>query len=99
MFDQDVPTGTLPIEDEDGEFYQSKLEGTKQPELPSFPTSIPPVECTLWATASSCTEEQLKALMDGSAVVENDIVISPKGVEPNSSKRSPLIGLDFPASN
>ncbi|KAM3425486.1 Carboxypeptidase S1-like protein B [Cercospora zeina] len=43
------------------------------PEPPAF-------ECSIFAVAESCTSEQYLALEDGSAVIENGIVIWPKAV-------------------
>jgi carboxypeptidase C (cathepsin A) len=43
--------------------------------LPDVPAPI----CYIWEVAGTCTEEQFGALVDGSAVVEDDIVVSPTG--------------------
>lgn len=41
--------------------------------LPDVPTPV----CNIWAAAEACTDEQLAALVDGSAVIEHDVVVSP----------------------
>jgi hypothetical protein len=38
---------------------------------------VPPPICNIWEAAIACTDEQLAALVDGSAVIEHDIVVSP----------------------
>ncbi|KAG9937676.1 alpha/beta-hydrolase, partial [Aureobasidium melanogenum] len=41
--------------------------------LPDVPTPV----CDIWAAAVACTDEQLAALANGSAVIEHDIVVYP----------------------
>ncbi|KAF2720463.1 putative carboxypeptidase S1 [Polychaeton citri CBS 116435] len=76
MFGKDIATGRkLATGDSCG--YSSKGPsssfGIKQ-KLPP----VPPVECYIY-NGDSCTESQLSALQDGSAVIENFIVVKPDG--------------------
>jgi hypothetical protein len=36
---------------------------------------VPPPICNIWEAAIACTDEQFEALVDGSAVIKDDIVV------------------------
>lgn len=74
MFNKDVPTGKVPT-DGPGSPYQSIT--TPNPHIPhDFPPEAP-MECSIWSAGTTCTENQMMALEKGTAVVEDDVVVSP----------------------
>ncbi|PVH70371.1 hypothetical protein DL98DRAFT_661205 [Cadophora sp. DSE1049] len=73
MKDMDVATGEV-VTGEDCE-YQTKGPGDawgRRNELPESPPGV----CSTWFVFT-CSDEQTAALMDGSAVVVDDVVVSP----------------------
>lgn len=74
MFNKDVPTGEIPT-DGSGPTYQSTT--TPNPHVPhSFPPEVP-MECSIWNVEVTCTPNQQLAMQNGTAVVEDDVVVSP----------------------
>lgn len=45
-----------------------------------LPLESLPLACSTWYILETCTDTQDVALQDGTAIVENDVVISPKGI-------------------
>lgn len=73
MFDQDVATGIVnicenPSYSSQGPASSFHIKG----ELPPSPKN----ECYLWDATVTCTEEQLLALQEGTAVVKDFIVMA-----------------------
>ncbi|RYP65580.1 hypothetical protein DL771_008234 [Monosporascus sp. 5C6A] len=81
VFAQDVATGTISLADSPD--YESQGPASVfdiKNELPAQPDLI----CYVLRTPLhlSCTPEQLEALREGTAVVEDDVVVSPAAVRP-----------------
>ncbi|KAI1252097.1 hypothetical protein MGN70_006669 [Eutypa lata] len=79
VFGQDVATGTICLADTPdygsqgpASVFDVKNEVPSQPDVSCYVLRAP--------MTGSCTVEQLEALQDGTAVVENDVVVSPLGV-------------------
>ena len=73
MFNKDVPTGK--ISNDCDSPYQSVT--TPDPHIPdSFPLELP-IECSIWSISSTCLPNQILVLLDGSAEVENGVIVSP----------------------
>jgi hypothetical protein len=75
MSSLDVATGTVKIYQNDSPVYK-----TIGPKTVRNATVLPPLlemQCYTWAANSTCTVEQPEALADGSAVVQDYVVIEP----------------------
>lgn len=75
MFNKDVPTGEVPTDNPDDPYQSTK---TPNPDIPHEFPSEPPIECSIWDAAVTCTENQMVALGEGTAVVEGGVVVSPE---------------------
>ncbi|KAF7546310.1 hypothetical protein G7Z17_g8535 [Cylindrodendrum hubeiense] len=75
MFGRDVATGQVQVDD--GYSTQGSPTAWCMNAVPSAVESL----CFVYRATDSCTEEQLNALADGSAVVENFAVVKPKGIK------------------
>ena len=71
MFGTDIATG-----EEKAEGYQSQGPMSVRDVKNVLPPS-PPVRCNVWEIPTSCTPNQVAALMNGSAEVVDSIVIDP----------------------
>ncbi|KAK5698232.1 hypothetical protein LTR97_007193 [Elasticomyces elasticus] len=76
LFNKDVATGNSTVNDEYSTSGAASVYSVKN-FLPANSTLTP--VCVLWNVAPSCTEEQFEALMNGTAIMEDYIVISPDG--------------------
>ncbi|KAK5674740.1 hypothetical protein LTS10_012476 [Elasticomyces elasticus] len=76
LFNKDVATGDPTVNDEYSTSGAASVYSVKT-SLPANPTLT--TVCILWNVAPSCTEEQFEALMNGTATIEDYIVISPDG--------------------
>ncbi|KAF4466567.1 carboxypeptidase [Fusarium albosuccineum] len=76
MFGKDVATGETDIDNEYSTEGPSEVWSIKT----KAPKTSPENVCYTYHAFRSCTDEQRRALADGTAVVENFVVISPKGV-------------------
>ncbi|KAF2813710.1 alpha/beta-hydrolase [Mytilinidion resinicola] len=74
MFYKDVSTGHHNIET--GKGYKSKGPASAWGFKDVLPPPPPP-ECSISYASTSCSEDQLAALANGTAVVENNIVVQP----------------------
>jgi hypothetical protein len=76
MFNKDVATGEQDVA-AGGDYSSSGSESSFdiKDELPDSPAS----ECYVWDIPITCTEEEIAALADGTAVVDNYIVTGVKG--------------------
>ncbi|KAI0192839.1 alpha/beta-hydrolase [Astrocystis sublimbata] len=76
MFGRDVATGKVKA----SRCYRSKGPTSSWNITRELP---PPAEniCYLHVAAATCTEEQIKALADGTALIEDFVVVSPKGIK------------------
>ena len=74
MSRKDVATGIVEITTE-GEYATEGPSSSWQIKNEVPPS--PPVLCQLWAVGASCTEGQMEALEDGTAVVEGLVVVEP----------------------
>ncbi|KAG9690797.1 alpha/beta-hydrolase, partial [Aureobasidium melanogenum] len=74
VWDSDVATGTRLLATDGNYSISGPISAWSHFEvLPDVPTPV----CNIWAAAEACTDEQLAALADGTAVIEDDIVVSP----------------------
>lgn len=74
VWDRDVATGTRRLVANGNYMSSGPVSAWSHFEiLPDVPTPV----CDIWAAAVACTDEQLAALANGSAVIEDDIVVSP----------------------
>ena len=77
MANKDVATGQTDITQGEystiGPADSRDVQGTGNSTLP--PSK--PLQCNIWAIPSTCSDAQVSAIMDGSAVVEGIIVTSP----------------------
>ncbi|RYP08427.1 hypothetical protein DL764_001915 [Monosporascus ibericus] len=81
VFAQDVATGTVSLADNPD--YESQGPASVFDIKNELPAQPDPLCYVLRAPLQlSCTPEQLEALRDGTAVVEDDVVISPAAVRP-----------------
>lgn len=95
IFGRDIATGDIVIGAEGN--YSSVGPASSfsvKNELPLSPGSI----CYLYEAPLTCTEEQGEALMNGTAVVENFIVIKPPGNPPTSTTSTGSGGNDTSAT-
>ncbi len=78
MFDTDVATGKLPTS---GSFNNFTTEGPASSwSIKNVLPPLPPVNCNLWGVPSTCTMEQLYALQNGTAVIDEGYrIITPDG--------------------
>ncbi|KAF4991863.1 hypothetical protein FDECE_13890 [Fusarium decemcellulare] len=76
MFGKDVATGKIDIDEEYSTEGPSEVWSVKN----KVPETSPENVCYTYHAFRSCTDEQRQALADGTAVVENFVVMSPKGV-------------------
>ena len=74
IWDRDVATGQTRVGAHGGYSTEGALSAWSHFEV--LPESPQPI-CNVWEAAISCTDEQFGALVDGSAVIEDDIVASP----------------------
>jgi len=74
IWDRDVASGTRRVSAHGG--YQSKGSTSAWSHFEVLP-EVPEPICNIWEAAIACTDEQFEALVDGSAVIEHDIVVSP----------------------
>ena len=73
MFSKDIAMGTTDITKyADYGTWGPRSSLTNQSEAPVSP----PPECYVWLPAETCTKEQLAALLDGTAIVHDYIVVS-----------------------
>ena len=83
MFGKDVATGAISLDGDEAAALEYTTEGPASVfDVNNNPPEQPAPRCYVLAAplSTSCTEEQIAALLDGSAVVENDVVISPAAV-------------------
>jgi hypothetical protein len=76
MFDLDVATGTKKYNSEGRDIYRTKGPLTVREVTQEFPT-MPPIECYIWNAGGTCTQNQLDALGNGTAIVEDYYVVNP----------------------
>jgi carboxypeptidase C (cathepsin A) len=74
VWDRDVAGGTRSVGKHGG--YSTEGPASAWSHFEVLP-DVPPPICDIWEAAITCTEEQFGALVDGSAVVEDDIVTYP----------------------
>ncbi|CAH0043750.1 unnamed protein product [Clonostachys solani] len=79
MFKHDVATGRVNLREDAG--YSSKGPGDIRNVKNQIPASVNNT-CFLSQTTNSCTNEQLEALADGSAIIRDFVVVEPEGVPP-----------------
>lgn len=93
MAGQDVATGEVDLSSNTD--YASKGPASVKNVTSEVPDLMKNV-CAIYYALPSCTDEQLLALQDGSAVVENGIVVKPEGVtgEKSSSSGNQTSGSD-----
>ena len=76
--DQDIATGTISLSTGcDGENYTT----TGTSEILDVKNVVPPplpVQCYLWQLSTTCTADQVQAIVNGTAVVKDYIVIEPE---------------------
>lgn len=72
--DRDVASGTRRVGAHGG--YTTKGPSSAWSHFEVLPEVLEPT-CDIWEAAIACTDEQFEALVDGSAVIEDDIVVSP----------------------
>ena len=77
MADKDVATGQIDITQ--GEYSTTGPADSRDVQRTGNSTlpASKPLECNIWAVPETCTDAQIGAIMDGSAVVEGIIVTSP----------------------
>jgi carboxypeptidase C (cathepsin A) len=76
VWDRDVASGTKRVGNHGG--YSTKGPSSAWSHFEVL-SDVPAPICDIWEVAGTCTDEQFGALVDGSAVVEDDIVVSPTG--------------------
>lgn len=74
VWDRDVAGGTRRVGAHGG--YKTNGPSSAWSHFEVLP-EVPQPICNIWEAAIACTEEQFEALVDGSAVIEHDIVVSP----------------------
>lgn len=74
MRDLDIATGKVKVDKGCG--YQTKGPLDSWSWRNVLPAA-PPVVCTIWDVLDTCTPDQASALADGTAVVQNDFVVTP----------------------
>jgi len=78
MKKQDVATGSISLDNlRDEENYQTHGPSSAFDVKNAIPPSASP-ECYLWQLNTTCTVNQVEAVIGGTAVVKNYIVIEPK---------------------
>ena len=76
--EQDVATGSISLGNgSDNENYQTHGPSSIFDIKNVVPPSAPP-QCYLWQLGTTCTDNQLEAVINGTAVVKDYIVIEPK---------------------
>jgi hypothetical protein len=74
VWDRDVASGTRRV-DKHGA-YSTRGYSSAWSHFEVLP-DVPPPICNIWEAAITCTDEQFSALEDGSAVVQDDLVVHP----------------------
>lgn len=76
---KDVSTGGVYVDDEGPGYYTHGPSSVF--DIKNTPPQQPASECFVLAVPLyvTCTDEQIAALLDGSAEVENNVVVSPAG--------------------
>jgi carboxypeptidase C (cathepsin A) len=74
VWDVDVASGTRRLGKHGG--YSTKGPSSAWSRFEILP-GVPVPICNIWEAAIACTDEQFEALVDGSAVIEDDIVVQP----------------------
>jgi carboxypeptidase D len=78
MFNTDVATGKVPASGSHNNYSASGSSSSwhMKNKLPE----IPPINCNLWVVPSTCTVDQLKALANGTAEIDEGFrVVKPAG--------------------
>lgn len=74
MFDTDVATGTVSTAGNAN--YSTRGPASSFGFKNVLPESAPPV-CYLWALGVTCTDDQIQAVLNGTAIMEDYVVVSP----------------------
>ncbi len=85
IFGRDIATGTVAITPGKNANYSSKGPASSMWRRNEPPDS-PPTACWLYEPGDSCTDDQKKALANGTAIVEKNIVVCPSGLAARDSK-------------
>jgi carboxypeptidase C (cathepsin A) len=72
VWDRDVASGKRRLGNHGG--YRTKGPSSAWSHFEVLP-DVPPPICNIWEAAIACTDEQFEALVDGSAVIKDDIVV------------------------
>jgi len=76
--DQDVATGSISLGTGcDSENYTTTGPSSILDVKNVLPVSLP-IQCYLWQLSTTCTPDQVEAVINGTAVVKDYIVIEPK---------------------
>lgn len=81
IFGKDLATGSIDVTTTAADSYYSTQGPASVFNVTNEPPLDPGSECfvLIYPFTGSCTDEQIAALYDGSAVIENNVVVSPAG--------------------
>lgn len=91
IFRKDIATGKISLSSQNTYASDGPLSVRNvSSEVPDLIKNV----CVIYDVVPTCTEEQISALADGSAVVENGIVVMPRGVTGEKVEESGSKGSD-----